>query len=215
MPPIPESEKLNALRAVKEQFYSDIDRLAENLYSGRITLGMWEEDMRTRLRIYLVNAGIIGKGDYDEMTPSDWGRIGQHLRQQYRWLHGFSQDIYDRRQTITIAAIKARSHLYAEAAGKVATDLQAGDLRGQLSRLPADGSTTCLNQCGCRWALTGVEEDRELGVKAVTYTWIMDPTKEHCEPRGGLDGCIDLAGLTETVTVDIDEEVPAFIGLGG
>lgn len=215
MPPIPESEKLNALVAVKERFYGDLDRLAENLYRGRITLGMWEEDMRTRLRIYLVNAGVIGMGDVDMMTQSDWGRIGQHLRQQYQWLHRFAQDIYDRREDITIAAIQARAHLYAEAAGKIATDIQAGDLRDQLSHLPGDGSTTCLNQCGCRWTVTGSEPDNDLGVKSVAYTWVMDPVKEHCEPRYGLDGCTQRAGITETVIVPIDEEVPSFIGLGG
>lgn len=215
MPPIPENEKLGALRAVKSIFYGDLDRLAENLYRGRITLGMWEEDMRTRLRIFLVNAGMIGKGDPDQMTPSDWGRIGQHMRQQYRWLHGFSQDIYENRHTVTVRAIQARAHLYAEAAGKIATDIQAGDLRDQLPYLPGDSSTTCLNRCACRWIMSGSETDRELGIQSVTYTWTLTPEVEHCEPRGGLAGCIERIGVTAAVTVPIDVEVPAFIGLGG
>jgi len=215
MPPIPENEKLRALVAVKEGFYGDLDRLAGNLYRGRITLGMWEEDMRTRLRIFLVNAGMIGMGDPDLMTPSDWGRIGQHMRQQYRWLHGFAQAIYTQRETITLEAIQARAHLYAEAAGKIATDIQAGSLRDQLPYLPGDGSTTCLNRCGCRWVVTGSETDRDLGIKSVAYAWILNPVIEHCEPRGGLAGCINRVGVMETVTVPMGEEVPAFIGLGG
>lgn len=215
MPPIPDSEKLSALRAVKTRFYGDLDRLAENLFRGRITLGMWEQDIRTRLRIYLVNAGVIGKGDVEQMTQSDWGRIGQHLRQQYRWLHGFTQDIFDRKESITIAAIKARAHLYAEAMGRIATDIQAGDLRSQLSRLPGDSKTPCLNQCACRWLLLRTEEDPEMGIKNVTYIWTLNHEVEHCETRGDLIGCIELDSTTETVVVGIDEEVPTSIGLGG
>lgn len=215
MPPIPNGEKLDALRAVKLRFYSELDRLAENLFSGRITLGMWEADIRTRLRIYLVNAGIIGMGDVDQMTQSDWGRIGQHLRQQYRWLHGFAQAVYDNRESVTLNAIKARAHLYAEAMGKIATDIQAGDLRSMLSRLPGDGQTPCLNRCGCQWTLLRTEEDADMGVKAVTYLWVLNHELEHCETRGDLTGCIDLDGTTEIITVPINEDVPLTIGLGG
>jgi hypothetical protein len=209
MPPIPESAKRVAISAQKRAFLNDLDRLAENLYSGRITLGMWESDMRTRLRIHLTGAGMIGKGDHENMTPSDWGRIGAHLKKQYRWLHGFSQAIYDKRQTISLAAIKARAHLYAEAASTVATDIQAGELRGKLPYIPGDGSTACLQQCRCIWSLSITEENREKGTKTVLATWIVDEEAESCED------CVPRDQHTEELVVPIEQEVPGFIGLGG
>lgn len=209
MPPIPEANKLAALQAQKRSFYNDLDRLAENLYSGRITLGMWEEDMRTRLRIYLTGAGMIGKGDHENMTPSDWGRIGAHLKKQYQWLHGFSKAIYGKRETISLAAIKARAHLYADAGNTVATDIQAGDLRDQLPWLPGDGSTACLQACACEWLLHVEEERPQEGVKTVMAVWTLNMSVEHCED------CVPRDGHTEMVVVPIDYEVPVSIGLGG
>ena len=209
MPPIPEANKLAALYAQKGAFYDDLDRLAQNLYSGRITLGMWEEDMRTRLRINLTSAAMIGKGDHENMTPSDWGRVGAHLKKQYRWLHGFSKAIYDKRETISLDAIKARSHLYADAVNTVATDLQAGDLRGMLPWLPGDGSTACLQGCACEWLLSVEEERPQEGVKTVIAVWTLHPTADHCED------CVPRDGHTEILVVPIGYEVPASIGLGG
>ena len=153
MPVIPDAEKLSKLHALAERFTETVDTLAENLYTGRITLGMWEEDMRTRLRIYLVSATMIGHGDPETVTKSMWGRVGNHLKQQYKWLHGFAKAIYDNRMTVSLEAIKARAHLYAAAAGKIATDIQAEGFRDKLPHLPGDGSTSCLNRCGCTWVL--------------------------------------------------------------
>ena len=209
MPPIPESAKRTAIGAQKRAFFDDLDALAENLYRGRITLGMWEEDMRTRLRIHLTGAAMIGKGDHENMTQSDWGRVGAHLKKQYQWLHGFAQAIYDNQETISLDAIKARAHLYAEAANTVATDVQAGDIRDLLPYIPGDGSTVCLQRCGCVWYLQEGEFNREEGVKQVTATWVVDPALENCED------CLPRDGHAETITLPIEYEVPGFIGLGG
>jgi len=209
MPPIPEANKMAALLAQKRSFYDDLDRLAENLYRGRITLGMWEEDMRTRLRIYLTGSGMIGKGDHENMTPSDWGRIGAHLKKQYRWLHGFAKAIYQKRETISLDAIKARSHLYADAGNTVATDIQAGDLRGQLPYIPGDGSTECLQACCCEWLLSVEEERPQEGVKTIMALWSLNPSVENCRD------CVPRDGHTEMLIVPIGYEVPPSIGLGG
>jgi len=170
---------------------------------------MWEEDMRTRLRIYLTGSGMIGKGDHENMTPSDWGRIGAHLKKQYRWLHGFAKAIYQKRETISLDAIKARSHLYADAGNTVATDIQAGDLRGQLSWLPGDSSTVCRQGCCCEWLLSVEEERPQEGVKTVMALWSLNPSVESCED------CVPRDGHTEMLVVPIGYEVPASIGLGG
>jgi hypothetical protein len=198
----------NIRRAV---FEKSMDTIADQLYRGRITLGMWEEDMRTRLRMYMVGAASIGKGGRDHMTSSDWGKVGAELKKQYRWLHGFAEDIYARRKDVTLDAIRARSHLYAKAGAKIANVMEAGPLARLLSWLPGDGSTTCLNSCGCRWMLTS--EPRDDGYQDVTATWEVNAAKEHCEPRNGLDGCVNRDGHTEIVRVSSDVDIPPYIGV--
>jgi len=215
VPVIPDAEKVAKLRALKDKMITDVDLLAENLYRGRITLGMWEEDMRTRLRIFMAAATMVGHGDPTTVTQSIWGRVGNHLRQQYRWLHGFAKAIYENKSTVSLAAIKARAHLYIEAANKIATDVQAEGFREHLPYLPADGSTTCLNRCGCQWVLEVVSEQPDQGAKTVKATWKLHPEKEHCEARDDLAGCVDRDGVIVTFEVPSKQAVPPFIGLGG
>lgn len=218
--PISDEAKSSKLVARKREFNGTVDTLAKSLLDGRITLGMWEEDMRTRLRMYVGGCAVIGKGgDVDLMRPSDWGKVGAQLKKQYRWLHGFSQDILQRARdgTLTLKAVQARAHLYAEAGNIVATEIQAGYFAPNVRRdpvfvlpwIPGDGSTVCLNRCGCRWMLTIVGEDSAAGTQTVECAWVMNPKKEHC------DDCIPRDGHMEIVDVPITADVPDFIGLGG
>jgi hypothetical protein len=212
--PITDAAKAEKLRIRKDAFNAATDILADNLMSGKITLGMYEEDFRTRLREYLVGAAMIGKGDPTKMTPSDWGKAGAQLKKQYQWLHGFTQDIFDNKDTVTLAAIKARAHLYGEAGGVVANEAQAGYFAPNTRRdppiilpwIPKDGSTECLNRCLCTWIMA--EGDVTDGIKDVTATWTLHPA-EHCET------CVSRDGHVEFVQVPASVDVPPFIGLGG
>lgn len=218
--PISDDAKSSKLVARKHELNKTFDELAKNLLDGRITLGMWEEDMRTRLRMYMGGCAVIGKGgDVDNMRPSDWGKVGAQLKKQYRWLHGFSQDILHKagEGTLTLKAVQARAHLYAEAGNIIATEIQAGYFAPNTRRdpvlilpwIPGDGSTACLNRCGCRWMLTISGEDASTGVKTVECEWVVNPIKEHCAD------CIAREGYMEIVDIPITAEVPDFIGLGG
>lgn len=215
MPRLHDSEKHAKLKAFSDSFRGRLSILADNLYDGKITLGMWEEDFRTRLREYVVGAAYIGRGDTDTpLTAGEKGKIGAFLKEQYAWLHRFAADIYARRNTVTPEAIKARSNLYAGAGNVMATDMQAGGFaptHGELTLpwLPGDGNSRCLNNCGCRWLLEVLEEDEIMRSKVVRAIWIVDPAKENCED------CLPRDGHEEIVVVSIDTPVPDFIGLGG
>lgn len=212
---IPDAEKTAKITARKVALEGAMDRLAENLYKGRITLGMWEEDMRTRMREYMYGAAAIGKGSPEALTRSDIGKLGAELKKQYRWIHNFAKDIYEKRDVITVRAIQARSHLYADAGNKMATEIQAGYFAPNTRRdpsiilpwIPRDGSTVCLNRCGCKWVLEVIGEDKAQGIKTVQATWVLNPELENCED------CIPRDGHVEVVEVPIGEDVPAYIGV--
>lgn len=200
---IADEDKVKLVQLRTERFYADVDRLAESLREGRITLQMWEEEMRTQLRLFHTGMAAIGKGGWSGCTSSDWGKVGNVLKEQYGYLHRFAQDVYDRRETITAAAIAWRSRLYGDKGGYTAALIQAGDVTGFLPYLPRDGSTLCLNRCRCFWSL--MEGDIEEGIKPVTATWVLTPA-EHCAT------CIERDGHVEAFTVPAEMEVPTRIG---
>jgi hypothetical protein len=68
-------------------------RLTNMLDDGSIGLVQWQESVREALKLAHVQAAIIGNGGRDNMQASDWGRIGQRLRAEYRYLEGFARDL--------------------------------------------------------------------------------------------------------------------------
>lgn len=202
--PIDDESKATLIKIRVNIFNKDADALAERMYRGEISIGQWEEDMRTLIRELHTGCAAIGKGGWDQMSYAEWGHTGPLIKKQYQWLHGFAEAVSDKRDTISLAAIKARARLYGQAGGYTANYTQAGaDIRSQLPWIPRDGSTKCLNNCKCSWVMTplGVEGDNQL-VQAV---WALHPA-EHCED------CLARQGHTEIVKVPVGEAVPDFIG---
>jgi hypothetical protein len=68
-------------------------RLTGMLSDGSITLDQWQQSVREALKLAHVQAAIIGNGGKDNMLASDWGRIGQRLRAEYRYLESFARDL--------------------------------------------------------------------------------------------------------------------------
>jgi hypothetical protein len=188
-----------------DRFRKDVDGIAESLRTGRITLNMWQEEMKLLLRQLHTGATAIGVGGWEQATSRDWGKVGPILKEQYRYLQGFARAIYDKRDTISLAAIQARAHLYGEKAAYTANIAQAGEIAGLLRWIPRDGSTLCLNNCLCQWVFS--EIGRDAGMKTIQATWTLNPA-EHCAT------CIERDGFTTTFTVPEDTKVPPFIGGG-
>lgn len=202
--PIDDRSKAALIKIRINIFYRDVDALCERMYTGQISLGQWEEEMRTLIKELHTGCAVIGKGGWDRMSHADWGHTGPLIKKQYQWLHGFAEAIDEQRDTISLAAIKARAHLYGQAGGHTANYTQAGsDIRSQLPWIPRDGSTECLNGCKCSWTLTplGVED----GYQLVQAVWTLHPA-EHCVD------CIARSGHTEVIKVPAGVEVPDFIG---
>lgn len=101
--------------------------VTKRLSDGAITLDQWQQSVRELLKLAHVQAAIIGHGGRDSMTAADWGRIGQGLREEYRYLEGFARDLLDGRVSPAMAA--ARIGLYASAIRK--TYWQGAELRQQ------------------------------------------------------------------------------------
>lgn len=211
--PIDEASRKNLIAVRISVFEEDVNTLAENLYTGQISLGQWEESMKSLVRGVHSSTAAIGKGGWESMTQSDWGRVGAEVKAQYRYLHGFAEHISDNRETISLNAIQARARLYGGASKHTASMMQAGDLAGGTRRhpttfiglpwLPGDGSTECMVNCKCHWELDIV--DRTKTSQLVRAIWILTEA-EHC------DDCIGRNNYTIVLTVPIDIKIPEIIG---
>lgn len=204
--PITDPDKVKLTELRREIFNDTVNTLAENLYSGKISLGEWEESMKKNIRDVHASVTSIVKGGWDTMTHTDWGRTGTPLREQYKYLHNFANYIFLNKDTISLKAIQARARLYGLASSGTAAIVQAGPmLESMLPWMPRDGSTKCLMGCKCMWKFKTISKDPKSGLKVVSAIWKLNPA-EHC------DTCIDRKNHEEILTLPIDYEVPAFIG---
>ncbi len=202
--PIDEASKSNLISIRTNIFNNEVDSLAERMYTGEISVGQWEESMKKLTRELHTSTAAIGKGGWDQMTPADWGRLGPVMKEQYRYLHNFAEKIAEERDTISLQTIKARAHMYGNAAHNTAYMIEAGQvLSDKLPWMPGDGSTECLVNCKCRWELETVNKQGDFNI--VQATWKLGEA-EHC------DTCLERDGYIHTLRVYKDISIPSTIG---
>ena len=202
--PITEEDKLKLFTLRRDMFFDLSDNLAEQLFTGDISLGEWQETFKDSLRQYYSSAAAIGKGGWDEMSFADWGRLGPVMKDQYGYLQGFAEHVSENRETVSLKYIKARARLYGEGAGFGSALMEAGTVfESLLPFLPRDGSTDCLNRCHCRWENTISSRDGQwFQVKSIWLLGIAD----HCPT------CIGRNGHTVSNRIHERVEIPAIIG---
>lgn len=142
--PIDDDSKERLLRLRTDMFFDTVNDMAEQLYTGEITIGQWQEQMKAEIRQLHTSTGAIGKGGWEEMTSQDWGRLGPRLKAEYKWLARFADYVSENRDTVSLQYIQNRARLYghgaAHSAVVIETPLYIADL---LPWLPKDGTTKC------------------------------------------------------------------------
>ncbi len=85
------------------------------LQAGTITVEQWRALMRRDVKLAHSAAAIIAHGGREQMTPSDWGWVGQRVRQQYEYLTRFANGLVAREIPLDGRVVR-RAGLYAESA---------------------------------------------------------------------------------------------------
>jgi hypothetical protein len=155
------------------------ETLANYVANGALNSGSWGSMMREEIKKEYIRQYLLGRGGVNMMKPSDWGRIGGMLHEQYKYLDGFEAEIAA--GNLTEAQITARSRMYFNSAresferanalvakeagydeeewilGAVASE-HCEDCEGYAAEgwqeighfpFPGDGSTVCLTNCAC------------------------------------------------------------------
>ena len=165
------------------------DRLASDYASGKISLSDWALGMRQENRINYVEQYLLGKGGRNNMTPTDWGRIGRAVRQQNEFLQGFVNDLMSKQPPLTLAQIQARARQYVDGSTSMYERANAlGRGMPDLPQYPGDGSQVCRSNCKCHWRIEGTDTGWDC-------TWVLEPSAEHC------DTCIENAGKWSPLVV--------------
>jgi hypothetical protein len=151
-----------------------LEALTEQLYAGLISLAEWQMAVAAELRDAHVAHAMCGKGGRERMNQRAWGRVGGHLKDEYRWLTRFAEQIDD--GEVSLAQAQARVGQYARASQQAylrewAKEQDRPEWAGlpTLNQVPRDGRTRCKGNCACN-------------LKSTTrgLVWELNPA-EHCE----------------------------------
>lgn len=137
----------------------NLTRITEQMTSGKLSLADWQRQFAQELKdSYIVNSQI-GRGGRNTMTQSDYGRIGQRLRGEYRYLNNFAQEIADGK--LSAAQIQARVDQYAAGTrkayydGRTAACKDGGFTEERRILHPAEHCDDCIGYASKGWQPIG------------------------------------------------------------
>lgn len=90
------------------QTSSDISAaLAERVVGGTLAPTDWRAVMQNELKGEYIRQYLTGIGGREQMTKSDWGKVGAMLKEQYKYLNGFAKDVAEKNLTPEQVAMRA------------------------------------------------------------------------------------------------------------
>lgn len=97
------------------QVEGDITTITNLLIEGKITVGTWEDGTRAALKNLHTWNYLLGSGGEAMLTQSDYGSLGQKIKQEYKHLRGLAKELIE--GTVTEAQLRARMAQYAASGG--------------------------------------------------------------------------------------------------
>ena len=135
--------------------------LSQSLRDGAINLEDCLTAMTRQIKNVHLNAIAESVGGFNNMTPADYGRAGQIIRQEYGFLHSFAEDIASGKQRLD-GTLDRRAKMYVDAGRKsfykgLGAAVETGRVTHIRSKLnPADHCDECV-ALEDRWYKIGSE----------------------------------------------------------
>ena len=130
-------------------------RLGDDLRAGRISLDVWRVEMKSAIKDAHLRSAALAKGGWDRMTPSDLGRVGQLVRDEYRALEQWTEEI--KTGLPLDGRLRTRGQLYAQAGRATFHQVQAVEMtRAGLDlarsvKSAADHCQECIDEEDAGW----------------------------------------------------------------
>lgn len=105
----------SALEQTLSASQSTITTVSQKLVDGSISLAQWQLEMEKQVKLVNVISSALARGGWAQMTPSDWGWVGQRVRTQYQYLRNFANDIANGKQALN-GRLVLRARMYAQSA---------------------------------------------------------------------------------------------------
>jgi hypothetical protein len=90
---VPKADIVAELRIHQEATYARLNGLTKQLYAGEISLARWQVATASEIKNAHLAQAMFGAGGRANMGNAEWGRVGQTLKEQYRFLDQFAQQI--------------------------------------------------------------------------------------------------------------------------
>ena len=131
-------------------------QLAQRLVNGEIALADWQVQSAALLKSLHVAMGLAANGGLAATSASDLGYLANKIKEQYKYLNRFAQEIRSGVQKLDGTLI-SRAEMYTQAGrgiyenvvGRAAEDAGATEERSVLG--PADHCSSCVSQAAKGW----------------------------------------------------------------
>ena len=88
----------------------EIQRLAGQVAAGTLDVAEWQRLTANLVKSTHVVSAALAKGGFGQMTAADYGRVGQEMRRQYRYLRRFAAEVETGK--LAPGTIRARAGMY-------------------------------------------------------------------------------------------------------
>lgn len=157
---VPDARVRAALDEVIQSQGQAMRALTQRLIDGTLSLPDWQRQAMQTVKVGHLEGLALASGGWDQLAQSDFGWVGQRIRQQYRYLDSFAQQVADGSQALNGGAL-ARAEMYAEAARATHREAQRREAgsrgmeeeRNQLGA--ADHCAGCVSQSTAGWVPLG------------------------------------------------------------
>jgi len=157
-----------------------IENLCMQLVNDQLRLDHWQNLMRDAIKNEHLAQYMAGRGGRDQMTYRDYGILGAILKEQYRFLDNFANDIAT--GNMKAGQIITRARMYIDNAHQ---SFWRGRSEAygmpRLPTYPVACDTECLTNCRCEW---DIQEERDADGVLLGWntTWVLDPkaAEVHC-----------------------------------
>ncbi len=136
--------------------------LTQRLQQKQVSLADWQRGMAQEIKDLHGAAAIAGNGGWHNMTPADWGRLGQTVKGQRAYLQGFALDLESGKYGFPPdGRAVTRARMYGQAGRATAEEAQRRDkadagLNEERRILgKAEHCPTCLEEAAKGWQPIG------------------------------------------------------------